>query len=911
MAFLQLYDGDKLLLPNTFLDMDFPLDLCVGSAMPCSLYIVASIGARPHLKLGSISCDGSKGCIGLDISGVDISCGWYYFDDTATAPIFVSGSATITISDSSIMRCPSKGERGGIRAANGGSLKVARSRIQHSAVTSDGVFAYSQSTVVLEEVDIVCNEHALDEHAFVSASGNGHLSVLHSNISGCVEKAVGWGVRSSQGASLKVSDSMIVRPYITCDDENNLNINTQLNLENVNITCNLHNASTHDLVEASGRGMILTLMGSTVRGCAFAKDGWGLHARNQGALIISRCRIENSSIGLTGQGHVSMKATNFSCNVTIMTDLALIRATQDAVLFIEDSRISDCVAFGHGGSMLITTGASLSLKKSLIQNCHSSSNGGAFAVLGANALVYETTIRNCTSQGSGGAVAIFSSQQPYPLSPLVSKVSFTKSAFGDCSSQGEGGALSVSDNSDVSVVTTNFLRCESRTNGGAAAITSLSTVLFTEALMDACKATDGGGALYLSAAAVTVESSKFVECQSARGGALALSSMSSASFSNSLFRRCVSKTSGGAMYVGEKSLISAVSCSFADNSAGGFGGGAIHIKEASFSVTHRKGEAAIPIQSNSAPAGGGGFLMWEGSVEPVVDVQCAPGFSGDGNSCQALCNAGRYVQSTAGTSSCAVCTPGKASSAGSTTCYSCNPGTIAHGNGSQNCTACDAGKMSDATNIQCVECKAGQYSVSGFSACLSCSPGTVSRAVNSSTCSICAAGKYSKMASTACSDCLAGKYAKYEGSSACQECSKGEFSVISGANKCVSCSTGTFSNATASALCWICEPGTYSGMQASTACVQCAAGRASNVTGASTCSACEAGKFSRPGGAMCTLCQAGKISSSESAFCKPCESGKVCTAKGGISCSTCQPVSVHIAGYCLSQAWCFTMNLVR
>ena len=221
------------------------------------------------------------------------------------------------------MNCPSKGQRGGIHALNGGSLKVTRSSIQHSAVTSEGAFAYGRSNVILTDVDIVCSENHLDEYAFVSASGNGYLSISNSNISGCVDVAVGWGVRSSQGASLKVSDSIIVRPYIACDGEDSVETNTQLTLEKVDITCNLHTISKHDLIEASGSSLtVLTLRGSTVRGCTFETTGWGLHARNQGVLVISQCRIENSSIGLTTQGQVSMTATNFSCDVTFMRDLA-------------------------------------------------------------------------------------------------------------------------------------------------------------------------------------------------------------------------------------------------------------------------------------------------------------------------------------------------------------------------------------------------------------------------------------------------------------------------------------------------------------------------------------------------------------------------------------------------------------
>jgi hypothetical protein len=135
---------------------------------------------------------------------------------------------------------------------------------------------------------------------------------------------------------------------------------------------------------------------------------------------------------------------------------------------------------------------------------------------------------------------------------------------------------------------------------------------------------------------------------------------------------------------------------------------------------------------------------------------------------------------------CHLCSSGQYSNAkGSTSCTACPAGTWNGGVGVTSCTLCAAGTFSAAVGAYvigtCANCTAGQYSNAGSSQCTDCPAGQYSTADKSSTCSKCAANKScpakSKTAS-ACVNCLAGQTSVSGG--ACTACPGGQTSISGG-----------------------------------------------------------------------------------------------------------------------------------
>eukprot|EP00961_Rhodomonas_salina_P256030 3460335-Rhodomonas_salina.1 len=140
--------------------------------------------------------------------------------------------------------------------------------------------------------------------------------------------------------------------------------------------------------------------------------------------------------------------------------------------------------------------------------------------------------------------------------------------------------------------------------------------------------------------------------------------------------------------------------------------------------------------NNSAPAGGGGVVLWQGVHAP--DIQ-----GWNGGMCGTVCPAGTVHVGDADQTDSMVCTP-------------CAPGTFKSA-GLGPCSACPAGSYSAAGASSCAACPDGSSSPPHSTDALncSCSPGYTGPA--GGPCAACGAGTYkATMGPEPCLPCPAG-----------------------------------------------------------------------------------------------------------------------------------------------------------
>jgi hypothetical protein len=126
-------------------------------------------------------------------------------------------------------------------------------------------------------------------------------------------------------------------------------------------------------------------------------------------------------------------------------------------------------------------------------------------------------------------------------------------------------------------------------------------------------------------------------------------------------------------------------------------------------------------------------------------------------------------------STCSLCSQGKYSQNGSTSCYDCPVGKFSP-NASVPCTACPKGTFGELTQaISCDSCTAGLYnSHEGMSRCSFCQSGFYSQQAMASVCSSCPLNSVSEAASSSVKQC---------------ECKKGYYGSAFLGEDCVDCPT--------------------------------------------------------------------------------------------------------------------------
>jgi hypothetical protein len=432
--------------------------------------------------------------------------------------------------------------------------------------------------------------------------------------------------------------------------------------------------------------------------------------------------------------------------------------------------------------------------------------------------------------------------------------------FIGASSTGSGGALSLV-GADASLLGVTFTNCSAQVDGGAVSAVDYQCTR----------------SMRISSLTRVVDS-RFERCRAVRGGAVSAVS-AAVDVRASVFSGNKALVCGGAVFVSggagglELDVLGAI---FDGNSAGGVGGGAVYLQNASAVL------AGLNGTGNAAPKGGGGVILWSG-VAPALACGLGTVRLSQGREVEAeclLCPSGTY-QTGIGMedfSDCSTCPLGSFSDgAGATACTLCAAGKYSDHLGAQSATACNscpAGTYETGSGavdrVACLQCRAGSYGPgNGASACLLCAAGTFSSAIGliaKESCStLCPAGTYSAAGWSECTACIAGKYSTVAaiatGAAACSDCKAGTFADAVGASACRSCFAGTFAQAGMSS-CLFCSPGSFAAAPGWTACVQCSAG-----------------SFSPGGATACVVCHGGSIVSSlpsASVMCNSSGGGVLC-----------------------------------
>ena len=115
-----------------------------------------------------------------------------------------------------------------------------------------------------------------------------------------------------------------------------------------------------------------------------------------------------------------------------------------------------------------------------------------------------------------------------------------------------------------------------------------------------------------------------------------------------------------------------------------------------------------------------------------------------------------------------------------------------HGTCSNGTCSCDMGYSTSAGATTCTICSAGTYAVAGSSSCTPCAAGYYATA-GSESCTVCPAGTYAAAGVSSCTPCAAGYYAA-AGSGSCTQCGENTYS-LAGAGSCTPCESGKTSPA--------------------------------------------------------------------------------------------------------------------
>ena len=131
----------------------------------------------------------------------------------------------------------------------------------------------------------------------------------------------------------------------------------------------------------------------------------------------------------------------------------------------------------------------------------------------------------------------------------------------------------------------------------------------------------GGAVALLKRTRGTIEMTHFRGCESEHsGGAVIMIDRVMASLTNCDFSNNVARSDGGGIAINDDAHVSISNCRFLSNLAqGSLGGGGLYTSHSAITLTVNL------FRDNSAPAGGGGAVRWEGKQAPVVLRTCELG----------------------------------------------------------------------------------------------------------------------------------------------------------------------------------------------------------------------------------------------------------------------------------------------
>ena len=361
----------------------------------------------------------------------------------------------------------------------------------------------------------------------------------------------------------------------------------------------------------------------------------------------------------------------------------------------QDVKFEFCRSITEGGSIRASSKSTLRVMDCTFECSESRLDGGAVAIIGANAEVSTSSFRRCAAGGKGGALWAVGLQTYDVLEPWVLPVLHihTECAFDKNSAVAMGGAVACIQQANCTMENSTFT--DNKAAAAAASLLASGAVVSPQL---------GGAAAIDRSSFGNISGCHFTQNSADLGGAMSISEASNATvaacrFSGNTATDEDGEGSGGALIATSQSTVSVQNSHFVRNSAQGLGGGAMSVS----CIACPSGAVtdvslfANTFEGNSAPKGGGGAVMWNNSAQSLR--------------VRRACDPGHYAQQA---------------SDGRAYCTACPPGTYKETVTAKSCTPCEAGKFSN-----------------------------VARATSSSTCTPCQAGKFEENSrSTSCTSCF-------------------------------------------------------------------------------------------------------------------------------------------------------------
>jgi predicted outer membrane repeat protein len=320
---------------------------------------------------------------------------------------------------------------------------------------------------------------------------------------------------------------------------------------------------------------------------------------------------------------IRLEGIRFICNSTRHQNSSF--KIQGATLSIFKSNFVGCFSSDDGGVIQSFDRSTVNVRMSSFSDSHSDRFGGAISAYGGSVHIFDSIFSNIFAARGGGAVWSSAYQSCYGVLQYHDTVlQVADTTFTNCTTNGDGGAILVSSAADAS-----------ESSSSSAVVIKSSTHTY-------CRSSGNGGAIYMSGKSVTADIS-LVKCFSNSaysGGAIAAGYGVSLSLQGSYIHNNTATDSGGAIsasygvsliliesevhyntalgsggaIAGNNSEVALINCRLNNNKALGFGGGALFLKETSFSAH------ITSCSRNHAPFGGGGVLLLQGPKIPSPEV---------------------------------------------------------------------------------------------------------------------------------------------------------------------------------------------------------------------------------------------------------------------------------------------------
>jgi PGF-pre-PGF domain-containing protein len=285
--------------------------------------------------------------------------------------------------------------------------------------------------VVLDDLSLR-NGNVTGNGGAIHFSGNSHLYILNSTITGCSADGNGGGVYAL--GNLDIHDSLITG------------------------------------CSASGNGGAVysswvTLLNSTISGSTAGGNGGGIYSYS---VIYSRMNtISDCSAGGGGGAFHAVFG-----------------------MMIYDSTITRCSAAGNGGALNWDGFAEGEIYRTTISRCSSGMDGGGIYGKGDGLDIFDSTITDCTAGRNGGGIDSITTN---PI-PFLSNYYLNVTITGCRADRGSGGGLYSSNTGDTVILTSSFTGNSASADGGC--IWSMQSSGRTEIVstdFTGCSAGNGNG----------------------------------------------------------------------------------------------------------------------------------------------------------------------------------------------------------------------------------------------------------------------------------------------------------------------------------------------------------------------------------------------------------------------------------